>query len=77
VLSRFCAEVATELTQPAPPQDAAAAPPPGTQAAAPVVPSIQVVMVDFTGRKQIAASPELPAPQSASPEVPESPEDHP
>jgi cobalt-precorrin-5B (C1)-methyltransferase len=77
VLSRFCAEVATELTQPAPPQDAAAARPPGTQAAAPVVPSIQVVMVDFTGRKQIAASPELPAPQSALPEVPESPEDHP
>jgi cobalt-precorrin-5B (C1)-methyltransferase len=77
VLSRFCAEVATELTPPGTPQDAPVAPPPGTQTAAPVVPSIQVVMVDFTGRKQIAASPELPAPEPASPEVPESPEDRP
>jgi cobalt-precorrin-5B (C1)-methyltransferase len=77
VLSRFCAEVATEFMPPGPPQDAAAAPPSGTQAAAPVVPSIQVVMVDFTGREQIAASPALPAPEPASPEVPESTEDRP
>ncbi|HEY4462915.1 MAG TPA: cobalt-precorrin-5B (C(1))-methyltransferase, partial [Streptosporangiaceae bacterium] len=62
VLARFLADAATKASEgagPAAPGDGPAGP------AAPMT-SIQVIMVDFAGRAQIGASPEVPAPPAPS-----------
>ena len=57
ILARFCAEVAATARQDA----AADVPAEEDAAAAGTAPSVRVIMVDFGGRTQIAASPELPS----------------
>jgi cobalt-precorrin-5B (C1)-methyltransferase len=63
VLTRFCAQTQRELpaetSAPAPPGSATPPAPPAPSVTA-VLPTVEVIMVDFTGRELIAAYPERP-----------------